>query len=70
MIKTLSDLMRKFGDVTIESMIGESRGHESVVMVTFRGRVDCPLCDRGQRDGVLCLECEGTGLGVELGVSG
>lgn len=63
MIRTLTDLLRMFGDAPVTHVQGVSNGRETEIRLVVSHAPRCPFCDDG------CDSCEGTGLAVELGVS-
>lgn len=62
MIRTLTDLLRLYGDAYVTSVVGASDGRQTAITIVIDHPPRC--CDKG------CAECGGTGLGVELGVAG
>lgn len=71
MIRTLSDLLRLYGDRTVLSLTGDGRGNRTVITFEFDHPGECLMCIQGKRvrglEMVVCDVCQGSGLALDIG---
>lgn len=71
MIRTISDLLRHYGDRTVLTIGASGNGRRSVVTFEIDHPGECVMCIQGKRvrglEMVVCDVCHGSGLALELG---
>lgn len=74
MIRTLSDLLRHFGDRTILTLTADARATRSTITFEIDHPAECAMCIQGQRvrglEMVTCEWCHGSGLAIDVGGEG
>jgi hypothetical protein len=75
MIRTLSDLLRLYGDRTVLSLTGDGRGNRTVITFEIDHPAECQMC-LGEKcvpcsswpgHSHVCDECSGSGLALDIG---
>lgn len=72
MIRTLSDLLRHYGDRTVLTLTGDGNGKRTVVTFEIDHPGECWWCigtGHGLSIGT-CPECHGSGLALDIGGEG
>lgn len=74
MIRTISDLLRHYGDRTVLSLTGDGRGNRTVITFEIDHPAVCLQCGGSGSvvrfdplDNVPCPECSGSGLALDIG---
>lgn len=75
MIRTISDLLRLYGDRTVLSLTGDGRGNRTVITFEIDHLGECWKCGGAGRTpmrvmpdlSLPCPECQGSGLALDIG---